>query len=365
MLLKNKKQEYKQEYKDAMIKPVFRFIIKIAVFFIFFNNLYAETEIDFPDIIAQDPTLLSGVQEYVDDYDKYSGIFIKYYSPAVLLTTHLTSPVGKDNIGSFPGFYLGFATGVSFANSQAIRSQAAEKISDAGTPEILPALALSINMGLGITPKWDVRASFFPTVSMDLGRTNGSDLSLRYGHFKIRSMYNVYPSSFLKPGLSIGGFFIYNRGRVTVKSDLLEETPGFSLGDIGGHSYTMTDFHYTIDTSAGWQYFGLGPEIKAWFDLEFVMAYVGYGISFQFGRLGIDLTGNIEKMTIGSTAGSLNGDYTGGSFRVYNTKVPAIAQQRLIAGGEIRFLFVSLVAEIQFDISNRLTGLTLGAASYF
>ncbi|MDH5716098.1 MAG: hypothetical protein OEZ22_00500 [Spirochaetia bacterium] len=353
------------------LKNIKKNIAFLFIYIIVSKSLYAEHNLDFPDL--SDPRTIDGVEEFIDMYDVFAKEFTKYYSHAVLLSTQLTLPVGESNLGSFPGLYLGFAGGAAFANSKKIRENTSEYIADESTPKSLPSIGLSINAGLGITPDWDVWISFFPAIRMNLGKVKGVQLNIGYGHVKIKTMYNIAEGSFLFPGAAIGGFVNYNRGSISAEVDEIKSTGYYYFS--GSDQAVVQDFTYKLSTSANWEYYSFGPEIKGWYNMGIIFPYAGYGVSMQMGKLKIIPVAEGKINVVIPANPPLIPDNiiqeSTGTFDLSKKASPSLIQHRLIFGIEIRMFpkpitpTPKVTAEIQFDLTNRISGLSAGAGVQF
>lgn len=341
-------------------------MVKIRLGFFYFvlvQKLFAEIEYNFPALATP---FLSGVQEYAKTYESYSRVLCLHYGRAVAFTNHLSYPVGKDNLGSFPSLYTGIGLGSAFSNTLAMKQATNENLTGGVIPKILPTLGFSLNFGVGLSEKWDIRFSFLPPVQIALPQQiSDIQVRFRYGNGRAKVTYNWLKSSFLKPGVSFAGYFSYTQGSVQFAKDnvnSLNHTYSYFDGFIN-HPATVS-FNYNFNTEASWQYSGIGGEVRLWYDLWLVIPYIGWGLGLQGGRFQNQLTidGNIVVSIPGINPVAQNDT---GYAKIREKARADTILSRFIFGLEINLLFTRIATEAQVDTTNQLVGIALGTAFAF
>ncbi len=295
------------------------------------------------------PVDLSEAQEFDAKYTQLARAFSKYYGEAMAFSSHLSAPIARDNLGRFPSLYVGLGLGVSFGNVNRMKSEVDSSISG-NVPSYLAAPNISFNFGMGITHKWDLRFSFFPNVPIALDSASlGSNTSaeIKFGTYRARAGYHILEGGFMKPGLTLAGFASYTTGGLT----LTQNAQNIESGDV-----KLTNATSTFSTN--WQYLGVGPEARVWYDLMFFHPFLGYSLGLQMGQYttGLDVSGSIE----------VNGNpYGTGSLVVSERQAARLISHRLMFGFEISLLVWEIGVEAQVDLTSGLVGVAAGTAFRF
>lgn len=297
---------------------------------------------------------LEGANDFDRLYTQYAKSFSKYYGQAILFSSHLTYPIAKDNLGKFPSFYAGVGLGTAFSNTQAMKSETDPSISSKVVPTILPSAGLSLNLGIGLTSKWDLRISFFPNVPFSLPATTGGyGVSFSSGNGRVRLAYHLLEGGLLQPGVTLAGYAFHNQGGISVSSENISSSYSES-----GVDTTLT---YNVSTSASWKYTGVGGEVRVWYDLLLFHPFVGYSVGMQTGlfNTSIKADGNMAVTITPTTQNSA------GNITIDENAIPSFFSHRVMLGAEFELFLVKVGVETQIDIANRLLGLSLGAAFSF
>lgn len=333
-------------------------ILSIVLFFVF-SHAYAQVNINFPNLGAN---FKSGASEYAEAYSKYADVFGKYYAPAIGFSSHMSSPSGKDSLGMFPSFSFGFGLGTSFASVIGIKASIDTEVLKKTTPSILPSLGMSLNLGVGITRSWSASVSIFPAVEVGMPLSvNDLKASLKYGNIKARTTYTLVDGPLFFPGVTIAGYINWTQGNVKLKYDNISST-NYKY-DYNGASADAS-LTYNLASKIGWNFFGAGVELRAWYNLMFFYPYIGYGLGLQSGRLTSDITvsGDIT-VTLPAPISSTQTD-TGTISTSASNKPPGVLQ-RIIVGFEINLIVFRLGVEAQVDTVTRMAGVGLGTRFVF
>lgn len=282
-------------------------------------------------------------------YTQFAQSFSRYYGDAMAFSSHLSAPIARDNLGKFPSLYVGIGLGASFGKVNAMKSEVDSSI-QGNVPSYLAAPNISFNFGMGITRKWDLRFSFFPNVPIALDASAfGSNTSaeIKFGTYRARMGYHLVEGGFLKPGVTIAGFASYTTGALSVTQTGQTVTSG---------SVSLTNVTSKIGTN--WQYLGVGPEIRAWYDLMFFHPFIGYSLGLQVGQYttGLDISGTLD---VGGTG------YGTGSIVISERQAAKLLSHRLLLGFEISLFLIEIGVEAQVDMVNGLVGGAFGTAFRF
>ncbi|HRP68554.1 MAG TPA: hypothetical protein PLY93_03400 [Turneriella sp.] len=287
---------------------------------------------------------LADANELDAKYTTLARAISTYYGEGMAFASHLSAPNARDNLGAFPSIYFGIGFGSTFAKTNAIKDSVDSSIKDI-VPGILPAPNISINFGFGINRSWDVRFSFFPNVPVSLG---SSDFPvIKFGTYRARVGYHVKEGGFLKPGLTIAGFVSYTTGSISYVENGQSVTSGPT---------SLANMSSTLSSS--WQYLGVGPEARFWYDLKFFNPFVGYSLGLQIGQMttGLDINGDL---TVSGTP------YGTGSINISERKAARIITHRILFGFEISLFVIDIGVEGQVDLTSGLVGIAAGTAFRF
>ncbi|MBV6493853.1 MAG: hypothetical protein LDLANPLL_01877 [Turneriella sp.] len=276
-------------------------------------------------------------------YTNLAAAISKYYGEGMAFASHLSAPNARDNLGAFPSFYVGVGMGTTFSRVYAVKDSVDSTVKDT-VPGVLPAPNISINFGFGITRSWDIRFSFFPNVPISF---NDADLPvIKFGTYRARVGYHVWEGGFLKPGFTIAGFVSYTTGSVSFKQDGQSVSGNASLANM---SSTL---------SSNWQYLGVGPEARFWYDLKFFNPFIGYSLGLQIGQMttGLDVKGDL---TVGATP------YGTGTIEISERKAARIVTHRILFGFEVSLFVFDIGVEAQVDLTSGLMGFAAGTAFRF
>lgn len=295
------------------------------------------------------PIDLAEAQEFDAKYTNLARVFSKYYGEAMVFSSHLSAPIARDNLGRFPSLYIGLGMGASFGNVGATKNEVDPSIRS-NVPSYLAAPNISFNFGMGFTRKWDVRFSFFPNVPIALPASSlGSNTSaeIKFGTYRARMGYHVLEGGFLKTGLTVAGFASYTTGGLSLK----QTAQNIESGDV-----KLTNATSSFSTT--WQYLGIGPEVRAWYDLMFFHPFIGYSLGLQMGHYttGLDVSGTIEVNGTG---------YGSGSLVISERQAARLLSHRLLFGFEISLFVFEVGVEAQVDLTSGLVGLAFGTAFRF
>jgi len=291
---------------------------------------------------------LTEAQSLDAKYTKYAEAFSHYYGDAMAFSSHLSAPIARDNLGKFPSLYVGIGMGVSFGKSTAMKNEVDSSISG-NVPSILPAPNISFNFGMGFTRSWDFRFSFFPNVPIALSSGSfggGTSSTIKFGTYRARIGYHILEGELLRPGVTLAGFASYTTGGLSVSQTGQTVTSG---------SVSMTNV--TSSVSTNWQYLGLGPELRVWYNLMFFHPFVGYSLGLQVGQFttALDVSGT---MTVGSYSGT-------GSLLISERRAAQLVSHRLMLGFELALLVLDIGVEAQVDLMNGLVGAAFATAFRF
>lgn len=303
---------------------------------------------------------LRQAQTYDAQYTQFAQSFSHYYGDAAAFASYLGAPNARDNLGKFPSIYFGFGAGVTFGKVNSLKSEIDSSI-QSKVPSYLIADSICLNFGVGINRSWDVRFSFFPNAPIALPSSLlGSNRSaeLKSGTYRARLGYHVLEGGFLKPGLTLAGFASYSTGSLS----LTETGYATSSTDASGNTVALSNATNKVSTS--WQYFGLGPEARVWYDLKFFHPFIGYSLGFQLGQYttGIDVTGDVA-VTIPSL--SATPQNSTGSINISERRAANLISHRIMFGFEISLLVLDIGVEAQVDLVNGLVGASAGTALRF
>jgi hypothetical protein len=264
-------------------------------------------------------------------------------------SSHLSAPIARDNLGKFPSLYVGFGMGVSFGNVNAMKSEVDSSISG-NVPSYLTAPNMSFNFGMGFTRKWDIRFSFFPNVPIALSASAlGSDTSaeIKFGTYRARAGYHILEGGFMAPGLTLAGFASYTTGGL----EITQTAQNIQSGNVQLSNATSK-------ISTNWQYLGVGPELRAWYDLMFFHPFIGYSLGLQLGQYttGFSIEGTIQVNS---------NPYGSGSMVISERQAARLMSHRLMFGFEISLLVLEVGVEAQVDLTSGLVGVAAGTAFRF
>lgn len=292
---------------------------------------------------------LTQAQEFDAKFSRLAQGFSKYYGEAMAFSSHLSAPIARDNLGKFPSLYVGLGMGASFGSINSLKAEVDSSISG-NVPAYLTAPNISFNFGMGISHKWDIRFSFFPNVPIALDPAilgGNTSAEIQFGTYRARAGYHVLEGGFLRPGLTIAGFASYTTGSLK----LSRGSQNFSSGVVQLANATST-------FATNWQYLGVGPEVRAWYDLKFFHPFVGYSLGLQLGQYttGLDVTGTL---TVNSN------NYGSGSLVVSERQAARLISHRLMLGFEIALFVIDIGVEAQVDITSGLVGIAAATAFRF
>lgn len=299
---------------------------------------------------------LTQAQKYDSNYTQYAQSLSHYYGDAMAFASNLSAPIARDNLGKFPSLYVGVGMGVSFGKVNAMKSEVDSSI-QSSVPSYLAAPAIGFNFGMGFTRQWDLRFSFFPNVPIALSSgALGSNTSaeIKFGTYRARLGYHILEGGFLKPGLTLAGFASYSTGALSLTQSGLNSSTSDSTGTVA--------FAGTSKIGTSWQYLGIGPELRAWYDLKFFHPFIGYSLGLQVGQYttGINVSGT---MTVTPTA--LAPVVSNGSLDISERYAARIVTHRLMLGFEINLFIIDIGVEAQVDLVNGLVGGAFGTALRF
>lgn len=291
---------------------------------------------------------LTQAQELDAKYTQLAQSYSRYYGDAMAFSSHLSAPIARDNLGKFPSLYVGLGIGGSFGRVTAMKSEVDSSL-QGNVPSYLVAPNISFNFGMGITRKWDLRFSFFPNVPIALSSDAfGSNTSaeIKFGTYRARMGYHLVEGGFLKPGVTIAGFASYTTGAMSVTQTGQSVTSG---------SVSLTNV--TSKVATNWQYLGIGPEVRVWYDLMFFHPFLGYSLGLQVGQYttGLNISGD---MSVGAYTGT-------GSIDISERQAARLLSHRLLLGFEISLFLIEIGVEAQVDMVNGLVGGALGTAFRF
>lgn len=308
------------------------------------------------------------------NFGEYAKTFGKHYGQAAILTNHSMYPIGKDNMGIFPSFYGGLGLGTAFGNADAVKTNAPDDLKDVS---ILPAFGLSFNTGFGLTKKWDLRLGFFPVVdfAMPSDLNSGMKVSFKYGSAKAKLGYHVLDGGAFKPGFTTSGYLSYTSGTLAILADEASYSD-IIISQAGPPQYDATvKPTYQWGGEAKWRYVGLGAEFRLWFDMLFLVPYIGYGVGFNFGKFTTEfnvdsdvlLTGaSVDIDGGGATPATAVDDMTSSANTKFSKSSSSdLMLHRVFLGLEMHIALLTIGTEVQFDIGNRLAGASIGAAFQF
>ena len=295
------------------------------------------------------PVDLTEAQAFDARYTKLAQSFSKYYGEAMAFSSHLSAPIARDNLGKFPSLYVGFGMGVSFGKVNAMKSEVDSSISG-NVPSYLTAPNMSFNFGMGFTRKWDIRFSFFPNVPIALSASAlGSDTSaeIKFGTYRARAGYHILEGGFMAPGLTLAGFASYTTGGL----EITQTAQNIQSGNVQLSNATSK-------ISTNWQYLGVGPELRAWYDLMFFHPFIGYSLGLQLGQYttGFSIEGTIQVNS---------NPYGSGSLVISERQAARLISHRLMFGFEISLLVLEVGVEAQVDLTSGLVGVAAGTAFRF
>ncbi len=351
---------------SIFIKGTIRLNMKMFRYFLLLlfcsgQAIHAGYSINFPGITDSDN--LAAAEEYASIYSSYARALAKHYGPAVAMTAHLAYPYGEDNLGSFPGLYIGTGLGASFANTDAIKNDSDPGVTSGAVPSLLPGIGLTLNTGFALSDKWDLRFSFIPIVKFNLesaGVTSGYSGAVNIGNAKLKAGYHLFEGrQTFKGGLTLSGYTTWTKGSINIASDTQTIS---SRTSVSGAS-VVNSFNYTVTSNSSWHYFGMGGEIRAWYNLWVFFPYIGYGVGFHTGRFNSTITvaGDID-VTVNATA--LNETSTASIIIDEGASIP-FALQRLFFGFEFKIVMIRIGAEVHFNLGDGLSAASIGAGMQF
>ncbi|MCX7632864.1 MAG: hypothetical protein N2Z22_05990 [Turneriella sp.] len=295
------------------------------------------------------PVDLSAAQEFDTKYTQLARALSRYYGEAMVFASHLSAPIARDNLGRFPSLYVGFGAGVSFGNVIALRKEVDSSIHE-NVPSYLAAPNMSFNFGMGFTRLWDLRFSFFPNAPLSLNTANlggNTSAEIRFGTYRARLGYHIWEGGTLKPGLTLAGFASYTTGKLRVERSNL---------DVSANNVSLTNTIARFNTE--WHYLGIGPELRAWYDLMFFHPFIGYSLGLQMGyyATGLYLGGDITVN---------NNPYGTGYIEILERQAARLMSHRLLFGFEVSLFFFEVGAEAQVDLTTGLVGVAFATAFRF
>lgn len=313
------------------------------------------------------------------NFSDFIAAFGVYYGQAILLTSHLSYPVGYDRIDKSSGLILGFGGGTAFTNVSGIQSSlSGESATMFSSLNVLPTLALSLNGGIGISDRWSLRFSIFPTTSILLPTSSEQlqtfDISYIYGAYRARVSYLLVEDKRFGPGVSLSGFIGYNTGELSVKTNETSLTPIVSSVTSPANLTVQVTPSYNAEALCKWNDFTVGPEIRVWYNLGFIFPYIGYGIGFQSSEITTTFNFNTNilvnsnasaVLADGNTLTSTNSQTFNSGSKIENQSKGAYFLNRIILGTEIKIIMVRITGEVVFDPVNSLMGISFGASFAF
>jgi len=329
--------------------------LPLLLFAAAFAGVPLSATVNFPALAGQ---YLTQAQTYDTYYTQYAKSLSRHYGDAMAFASHLSAPIARDNLGKFPSLYVGVGAGVSFGKVDTMKSEVDSSIRGS-VPSYLAAPAIGFNFGMGFTRQWDLRFSFFPNVPIALDSSSlGSNMSaeIKFGTYRARLGYHILEGGFLKPGLTLAGFASYSTGGLS-----LTQT-GYSSSTTDSSGATVALSNVTSKISTEWQYLGVGPELRAWYDLKFFHPFIGYSLGMQIGQYttGINLAGDVS-VTI-PMVGTSNDT---GSIVISERQAARLITHRLMLGFEINLFVLDIGVEAQVDLVNGLVGAAVGTALRF
>lgn len=325
---------------------MFRKFIHLIAAVAFFAIAPLHATVSFSGLSGTD---LAQAQALDAKYSQYAQSFSRYYGDAMAFSSHLSAPIARDNLGKFPSLYFGLGLGASFGKVDAMKSEVDSSISS-NVPTYLAAPNISFNFGMGITRKWDLRFSFFPNVPIALSSGafgSGSSGEIKFGTYRARMGYHLVEGGFMKPGVTIAGFASYTTGALALTQTGQSITSG---------SVALSNATTSIGTN--WQYLGVGPEARVWYDMMFFHPFIGYSLGLQVGQYttGLDVAGTL---TVSGTP------YGTGSINISERQAARLWSHRLMFGFEISLFVIEIGVEAQVDMVNGLVGAAFGTAFRF
>jgi len=353
-------------------------------------QILAELQAEFPGVNSGISTRLLTAQSSIttilnNDFSGFLSAFSKYYGDALLLTAHLTNPIGFDSLKTYPAYSLGLGSGTAFSNvNQLKKSGGSDATSLYSGISVLPTLGITINGAIAVSEKVTLYLALFPTsqitLPVDQAKLKNYNLKFRYGSYRGRIAYNLHKPRLFGIGFTLGGFLGYNYGELTLETSTIQGTPisYTATNATAEQNYSNTTIvtpEYTSSIKSSWSHFSFGPEIKTWLNFGFLVPYAGYGLAFQFGSttssLTLDSTMKIENGFItsftsdGKTVSSSNTDTTDFTTTISEKESARYFLHRFILGVEIHIATVRIGAEIDIDPVSRFTGISAGFAVAF
>jgi hypothetical protein len=114
----------------------------------------------------------------------------------------------------------------------------------------------------------------------------------------------------------------------------------------------------TSSVSTNWQYLGLGPELRVWYNLMFFHPFVGYSLGMQIGQF-------TTALDVGGTLTVSGTGYGTGSILISERRAAQLVTHRLMLGFEIALLVLDIGVEAQVDLINGLVGGAFATAFRF
>jgi hypothetical protein len=161
---------------------------------------------------------------------------------------------------------------------------------------VLPTLGVSLNGGIALSRRWSIRFSLFPNSSISLptsaSQLKNYNIAYEFGAYRGRVSYVLLEDKKFSPGISLSGFVGYTAGSMTVqtaKQTLSSQTDYQRVYSTSGNSYTdftvTTTPSYYAEAICAWSSIIAGPELRMWFNLDFIFPYLGYGLGFQYSLI--------------------------------------------------------------------------------
>ena len=310
-----------------------------------------------------DVAALSGAQNIIENYSAFTQAFSNEMVNATIFAGYLGYPFAIKS----STLYIGFGLGGAILNSDKIKAASTDtEITSDSIPPRLGSLNMAINLGFGISKKFDLYFSLLPNAKLALPKLGDITLNTNIATAKVRLDYNIFPSEILGFGLTVSPYLAWSRGAISMTKQNLNVTDrDFSTGSVKS---TVTNFTYDAIFSVNWHFLSGGGEIRVWYDLIFIFPYMGLGLGGQTGLLDTNLTleGNIDIDIDGTKFNSTTSPGIGARSK------PALFNQRFFLGFEIKFPITKsfafplrLGAELHWDIGQNLFGAALSIAFQF
>lgn len=313
--------------------------------------------LNFPNLYGYGTSYYTQAQTFDTNYTQFAKAFSNYYGEAAAFASYLSAPVGRDNLGKFPGLYVGIGIGATAGRSTQFKNEMPSSI-QSSAPGYLIADTISFNFGIGFTKQWDVRFSFFPNASFNLPSSlTGSNYSVQTsaGVYRARVGYHILEGGSFKPGLTLAGFASYTTSTTSLSYTGLDQTSTDSTG--------TTRVVANANAKFSGQYLGIGPEIKLWYEVWRVFhPFVGYSLGLQFGQFttSLDVAGTITVTPTGFSSQSDTGNIT-----ISERVATKLYTHRLMFGFEISLFVLDIGVEAQVDLVSGLVGAAVGTGLRF